>query len=110
MQPLQIFDELFPSHRLTRSEEELRYQFKSADCGKVYERNAQKLIAKLKLPLSADLDVWEARGCVREIALVVKMATATPKRSPVMERSSHPADEVPNTEGLDGGWWNAIEE
>lgn len=70
--PLQLFREIFPSIRLTAYDDELNYRFRSADFGKICEKHAQKVILKKKLPLTAELKIWEKRGVVFEICLVVK--------------------------------------
>lgn len=71
--PLQTFQEAFPSIKLIASEDELRYTFKSETCFNLYWKMAQRLILKQGLPLTAEKEIWEKRGFVFELALVVKL-------------------------------------
>jgi len=75
MTPLFQFARLFPDHRLqVISKEELRYRFNSVDCARVYELQANRLILEKGLAVTAHVELWEASGVVREIALVVQPA------------------------------------
>lgn len=71
--PLQAFQEAFPSIKLIASEDELHYTFKSETCFNLYWKMAQKLILKEGLPLTAEKEIWEKKGFVFELALVVRM-------------------------------------
>lgn len=106
MHPLVHFSNIFPSNRLVQIADELRYCLPSVDCSRAYEFVARRVILAKGLPLVAMLETWQSRGCVREIALVVKEA---PEADPI-ERQEGVADEVQDDEGLTGGWWNTKEQ
>lgn len=100
MHPLRHFNLIFPSHRLVRVADELRYRFVSDDLANIYERVARKIILAKGLPLVAHVETWQSGGVVREIAMVVK---EVPEMD-IVERNC--PDEVQDDEGLSGGWWN----
>lgn len=100
MNPLDIFREIFPTHRLAPRKGELRYLFNGCDCARIYERVAARIIKKNRLPLTADVEIWESKGLVREIAMVVK-----PVPDPIDFRYHDCSDEVQDDEGLSGRWW-----
>ena len=72
MTALEHFQLIFPSHRLFVDEDELKYRFKTEQIGRIYERIAQKVILKNRLPAMAVLEVWRVGGIVKEVCLVVK--------------------------------------
>lgn len=105
MDPLDYFREIFPSHRLAPRKGELRYLFNGCDCARIYEVVAARIIKKNKLPLTADLEIWESKGVVREVAMVVKMVP-----DPTDFRYHDCSDEAQDDEGLSGGWWDGTGE
>jgi hypothetical protein len=102
MNPLAYFNSLFPSHRLRQGNDELRYIFSGIDLANIYEQVASTIIKTKTLPLTTDVEVWESKGVVREIAMVVRNVP-----DPIDFRYHDCSDEVPDTEGLDGGWYGA---
>ena len=73
-QVLESFRKLFPSTRLMQDDTELRYRFRRLKYAQDCEGIARQIILTNRLPLVADLEIWESRGFVHEISLVVKMA------------------------------------
>lgn len=74
MNALEHFQQIFPSHRLFSDDGELRYRFASEQIGRIYERIAQKVIINNGLRATAELEVSESGGQVKEVAMVVKEA------------------------------------
>jgi hypothetical protein len=105
MNPLAIFRDIFPSHRLTEIPGELRYIMPSDVVANAYSVAAFKTIMGLRLPLVSMLDIWRSRGKVREIALVVREA---PEQDVIErsfpEHSESPVDECGDDEDLLNDW------
>lgn len=72
--PLEEFLRLFPLTRVNVYDEDLIYRFRNPTTGKYFESLAHRMILDNGLALTAELQTWSSRGCVREISMVVKMA------------------------------------
>lgn len=71
--PLDAFRIHFPGTRIIVLEDELRYRFRLLGPAKVAEILSQQIIMKHGIPVTAELEIWNVGGFVREIALVVKL-------------------------------------
>lgn len=100
LNPLKSFLQLSCCDASVTTKDQIRYRFSVRSNAEYFEGIADQLIIKNALPLTAHLEVWSSRGVVRETAVVIMMA---PEGQTV-------ADEVPDTEGLNGGWWDKNEE
>lgn len=99
--PIAKFHHAFPDHRLVYAKaDEIKYRYHCEAVGKFYEDMANHLIIRKGWPLVTELKIWHVGGKLREVALHIKPA---PEEDTILE-------EVPDTEGLDGGWWSGMEE
>lgn len=71
--PLDTFRIHFPGTRIIVLEDELRYRFRLIGPAKVAEKLSQEIILQYGIPVTADLEIWEIGGFVREISLAVKL-------------------------------------
>lgn len=95
--PFEAFKAKFFRNNLAETMDELRYKYEIIECARTFETLACKIIIHESLPLTAHLEIWESRGIVREISLVIQ---------PVPEEYSF-ADEVQDDEryGRDSMQW-----
>lgn len=54
--------------------EEMRYRFNTVKSAQYWEQVACSMIIANKLPLVVDVEIWQSRGVVHEVSLVVKYA------------------------------------